>query len=214
MVQTKVNAMGRVEEGHPGRDPPRKATTITGGVCQAGRAIEGAGRLLRSSPTRQLAQMVAEVGLAPTALGEAGHMRPTIGGKVPCKEFLKCGLKRPQREQLQMVALSKIYQYQRRTELLICKWPFMCLVHETVQVHGAHDLHFQVHAVQVLWEPTKYVPPGGAYLCAIYARCVTIMPKDIHLAHCILGQQTKWESVSFFLLLWVVACHQFLGLGE
>ena len=74
-----------------------------------------------------------------------------------------------------MVALCKIYQYQKSTKLLIHK----------------HDLCSQVCAVQALQGATKYYLTGllkNANLCAIHAKCVTIMPKDIQLAHHIHGE--------------------------
>ena len=53
------------------------------------RGLEMARRLPGSSPTRQLVQMVVEAGLAPTASGELGHMRPTTSRKVPPQEVSK-----------------------------------------------------------------------------------------------------------------------------
>ena len=49
-------------------------------------------------------------------------------GERPTTKFFKGGLKRPQRYQLGTVDLHKICQYQKSTELLICKWPFAHLV--------------------------------------------------------------------------------------
>ena len=76
--------------------------------------------------------MVAEVGPSGTVGSESANMiRPMVGGKAQCKEFLKKGLmKRPQRYGLGTVALCKICQYQMNTELLICKCSFLLLIHE------------------------------------------------------------------------------------
>ena len=102
-------------------------------------------------------------------------------GKAPERRF-EGGLKRPKRYQPWMVALHKICQYLKSTELLICKWPFVHLVHEIAQVYRMHDLHFQVHTVQVLQEAAEYYLTGlleDTNLCAIHAKHVTIMPKYI-----------------------------------
>ena len=67
-------------------------------------------------------------------------------------------------------------------------------MYEIAQEHGALDLHFQMCAVQILQEGTKYYMMcllEDANLCAIHAKCVTIMPKDIHYTHYIYGEQNK-----------------------
>ena len=92
------------------------------------------------------------------------------------------------------MALHEICWYQRSMGLLIHKWPFVCLVHEIAQEHEAYDLHLQVNTVQVLQEATEFYLTcllEDANLYAIHTKHVTIMPKDIHLAYCIFGQQTK-----------------------
>ena len=64
------------------------------------RRLEAVGRSPASLPMRELAQMVAEVSLAPsTSVDKAGHMRSTTLRKAPWKEFIKSGLKKPQRYQ-------------------------------------------------------------------------------------------------------------------
>ena len=81
-----------------------------------------------------------------------------------------------------MVALCEIHQYQKSTKLLIHKGPFACLVCEIAQAYRAHNLHFLVHMVHVLQEAAKYYLTGlleDASLCAIHAKHVTIIPKDI-----------------------------------
>ena len=101
------------------------------------------------------------------------------------------GIKRPHRYCLGTVALREIKRYQKSTELLIRKLPFSHLVCEIAQDFKT-DLHFQREAIAA---PQK---AGEAYfvglfedtnLCAIHAKHVTIMPKDIQLAHCIRGKR-------------------------
>ena len=82
--------------------------------------------------------------------------------------------------------------YQQSTELLIHKWPFVHLVYEIAQGYGAHNLHFQVCVVQALQEATEYSLMGilnSTNFCAIHAKHVTIIPKDIHLACHVCGEQ-------------------------
>ena len=82
-------------------------------------------------------------------------------------------------------------QYQKSTELLICKWPFTCLVHEIAQAYRKHDLCFHMCMVQALEEATKCYLTSlleDANLCAIHTMYVTIMPKDIQLVHFMCGE--------------------------
>ena len=103
---------------------------------EAGR-LEEVGRSPRSVMTWWLVQMVAEVGTS----GERSH----VWGKASHKEFLKKGLmKWPQKYWLGMVALHEIPQYQKSTELLICKCPFLRLVWMMTQDCRWYNLHFQV----------------------------------------------------------------------
>ena len=54
------------------------------------------------------------------------------------------------------------------------------------------DLHFQASAVMALQEASEAYLVGlmeDTNLAAIHAKRVTIMPKDIQLAHCIRGER-------------------------
>ena len=98
---------------------------------------------------------------------------------------------RPWKYWLGTVALHKICQYQMSTKLLIHKLPLACLVCEIAQAYGKHDLHFQMHEVQVLQEAAVYYLTGlleDTNLYVIYAKHVTIMPKEIQLACGICGE--------------------------
>ena len=119
-----------------------------------------------------------------------------VGDKVPCKEFLKTGpLKRPQKYWLGTVAPHEIQQFQKSTQLLICKHLFLHLFHKIAQEVGRHDLHFQVHMVIALQEAAEYYLTGlleDPNLCTIHVKCITIMPRDIQLAHSILGEHLHY----------------------
>ena len=78
-----------------------------------------------------------------------------------------------------------------RTELLIRTVPFQRLVHEITQDFKT-DLRFQSSAVMALQEASEAYLVGlfeDTNLCAIHAKRVTIMPKDIQLARRIRGER-------------------------
>ena len=120
------------------------------------------------------------------------------------------GVKKPHRYRPGTVALREIRRYQKSTELLIRKLPFQRLVREIAQDFKT-DLRFQSAAigalqVNVLFSKhllhcltaTVFQEASEAYLvglfedtnlCAIHAKRVTIMPKDIQLARRIRGER-------------------------
>lgn len=82
-------------------------------------------------------------------------------------------------------------KYQKSTELLIRKAPFQRLVREIAQ-DFKNDLRFQSTAVLALQEASEAYLVGlfeDTNLCAIHAKRVTIMPKDIQLARRIRGER-------------------------
>ncbi|KAF8376472.1 hypothetical protein PRIPAC_82901, partial [Pristionchus pacificus] len=84
-----------------------------------------------------------------------------------------------------------IRRYQKSTELLIRKLPFQRLVREIAQDFKT-DLRFQSSAVMALQEAAEAYLVGlfeDTNLCAIHAKRVTIMPKDIQLARRIRGER-------------------------
>ncbi|PWA41780.1 hypothetical protein CTI12_AA550880 [Artemisia annua] len=87
--------------------------------------------------------------------------------------------------------LNQIRKYQKSTELLIRKLPFQRLVREIAQDFKT-DLRFQSYAVLALQEAAESYLVGlfeDTILCAIHAKRVTIMPKDIQLARRIRGER-------------------------
>ena len=141
--------------------------------------------------------MAVEAG--PSALGEEpakSKLCPTMGGKAPWKEFLKAGkVKKTRRYPHCTVALQEIWQFQKSTELLIRKLPFSWLVCEIAQAVGKTDLCFQGNAIICLQDAVEAFLVAlmeDANLCTIHAKRVTIMPKDIQLAHRIRGEHLKY----------------------
>ena len=102
------------------------------------------------------------------------------------------GVKKPHRYRPGTVALREIRRYQKSTELLIRKLPFQRLVREIAQEFKT-DLRFQGSAVLALQEAAEAYLVGlfeDTNLCAIHAKRVTIMPKDIQLARRIRGERS------------------------
>ena len=100
-------------------------------------------------------------------------------------------LVKPHRYRAGTVALKDIRHYQGSTALLIRKLPFQRLVREIAQDFKT-DLGFQSAAILCLQEAAEaYLVKlfDDANLCAIHARRVTIMPKDILLARRIRGER-------------------------
>ena len=127
--------------------------------------------------------------------------RKSTGGKIPRKQIAtksstKKNLpvvdsKKIHRFRPGTVALREIRKYQKSTELLIRKLPFQRLVRELAQ-DFRHDLRFQSSAVLALQEASEAYLVGlfeDTNLCAIHAKRVTIMPKDILLAKKIRGDR-------------------------
>jgi len=100
-------------------------------------------------------------------------------------------VKKPHRYRPGTVALREIRRYQKSTELLIRKRPFQRLVREVTQDFKT-GLRYQTHAILALQEASEaYLVDlfGDVNLCAIHARRVTIMPKDVQLALRIRGER-------------------------
>ncbi|XP_065081186.1 uncharacterized protein LOC135703789 [Ochlerotatus camptorhynchus] len=128
--------------------------------------------------------------------------RKSTGGKAPRKQLATKaarksapatgGVKKPHRYRPGTVALREIRRYQKSTELLIRKLPFQRLVREIAQDFKT-DLRFQSSAVMALQEASEAYLVGlfeDTNLCAIHAKRVTIMPKDIQLARRIRGERS------------------------
>ena len=100
-------------------------------------------------------------------------------------------LVKPHRYRAGTAALQDIRHFQKTTALLIRKLPFQRLVREIAQDFKT-DLRFQsavILCLQVAAEAYLVRLFDDANLCAIHARRVTIMPKDILLARRIWGER-------------------------
>ncbi|TNN75961.1 histone H3.1 [Liparis tanakae] len=127
--------------------------------------------------------------------------RKSTGGNAPRKTLVARaarksapptgGQKKPRRFRPGTVALREIRRYQKSTALLIRKLPFQRLVREIAQDFKT-DVRFQMSAILALQESCEAYLVGlfeDTNLCAIHAKRVTIMPKDIQLARRIRGER-------------------------
>jgi len=128
--------------------------------------------------------------------------RKNTGAKAPRKHIASKtarktapalgGVKKPHRFRPGTIALREIRKYQKSTDLLIRKLPFQRLVRDVAQDYKS-DLRFQSSAVLALQEASEAYLVGlfeDTNLCAIHAKRVTIMPKDMQLARRIRGERS------------------------
>jgi len=97
----------------------------------------------------------------------------------------------PRRYRPGVVALREIRRYQKSTELLLRKMPFQRLVRE-IALDYRPDLRFQSSALLAMQEACEAYMVGlfeDTNLCAIHAKRVTIMVKDMQLARRIRGER-------------------------
>lgn len=126
--------------------------------------------------------------------------RKSTGGVAPRKVLASkaskksapalAGVKRPYRYKPGEVAMQEIRKFQKSTELLMRKVPFQKLVREVAQAYKP-DIRFQTKAIlalQVAAEVHLARLFEDTNLCAIHAKRVTIMSKDMDLARRIRGE--------------------------
>lgn len=127
--------------------------------------------------------------------------RQSTGGKAPRKHLatkaahkkqpMTGGVRKPRRWRPGTRALRDIRRYQQSTDLLIRRLPFQRLVREITQDFKT-DVRFQSLALLAIQEASEAYLTGlfeDTNLCAIHAKRVTIMPKDMSLARRIRGER-------------------------
>jgi len=131
---------------------------------------------------------------------------PQKGAKLPKKKVLPSqtalkgvpkrqvqgaeGAKRKHRYRPGTVALREIRKYQRSADLLIRKLPFARIVREISQIISPEVTRWTAEALTALQEAAEAWIVGlleDTNLCAIHAKRVTIMPRDLQLARRIRG---------------------------
>jgi len=121
-------------------------------------------------------------GKAPAGLARAAARRATKAGSKPV-------VKRRYRHGT--VALRDIRKFKRSGELLLSKLPFQRLVREVAQEYK-NTPRLQASAVLALQEAAEAYLVGlfqDAQLCAVHAKRVTVVSKDIQLARRIRGER-------------------------
>eukprot|EP00962_Isochrysis_galbana_P041838 scaffold15442_cov140-Isochrysis_galbana.AAC.3 len=171
------------------------------GASRLREAKSGAGAWAAAARSRHCCTAHQQNNLTATMARTKQTARKSTGGKAPRKQLATKaarksapatgGVKKPHRYRPGTVALREIRRYQKSTELLIRKLPFQRLVREIAQDFKT-DLRFQSSAVVALQEASEAYLVGlfeDTNLCAIHAKRVTIMPKDIQLARRIRGER-------------------------
>ncbi|KAM3073797.1 centromeric DNA-binding histone H3-like protein cse4 [Clarireedia jacksonii] len=136
----------------------------------------------RSAPPKASRGRLAAKGTPSKRASGAGAIRP--GDPLPQRKARRY---RPGTK-----ALREIRSYQKTTDLLLLKLPFSRLVREialTLRPHG-EGMRWQSQAIQALQESAEAFLVHlfeDTNLCAIHAKRVTIMQKDIQLARRIRG---------------------------
>ena len=100
------------------------------------------------------------------------------------------------------VALQEICKFQKSTSFLIRKLPFVRLVRKIAQEQWG-DLGFQalvLLALQEVVEANIINLFEDANLCAIHTKHVTLMPKEIQLAHSI---WKIWLNISLIIYIYI-----------
>ena len=160
------------------------------------RWLEDVGRSPSLLPTRSWPRWLQRLGHLLQGRSQSGEALTYHERQSPLKEFLQAGkVKKTRKYWPGTVALWEIWQFQKSTELLIRKLPFSWLVCEIALEVGKYNLHFQGSAIICLQEVAEAYLVSlmeHANLCTIHAKWVTIMPKDIQLAHHIWGEHLQY----------------------
>ncbi|KAG6810873.1 hypothetical protein H0H92_009994 [Tricholoma furcatifolium] len=140
----------------------------------------------------------------PSKKTKAQTARKSTGGRPPRKSIdgpastrASAPAKKPHRYRPGTVALREIRKYQKSTELLIRRLPFSRLIREIaldmqtdLVAYDGKEIRWQSSAIMALQEATEAFMVHlfeDANLCAIHAKRVTIMVRDIQLARRIRG---------------------------
>ena len=143
-----------------------------------------------------------------TACKSTGGKAPRYGGKerLASKPVARRraqrkstgGVKKPHRYRPGTVALREIRRYQKGVELLIPKLRFSKLCREVLQdmgkeVFGKPDWRMTLSSLMANQEAAEAYLVGlfeDTNLCAIHAKRVTVMPKDMQLTRRIRGERS------------------------
>ncbi|XP_047044580.1 histone H3-like [Lolium rigidum] len=153
-----------------------------------------AARNTKQHPKKKLQWTAAE---QDTGAGPSTSATPRRGGRRAAAATAPGApaqprVKKPHRFKPGTVALREIRRYQKSTELLIPFAPFVRLVRELTRDASLEVTRWTPQALLALQEAAEYHLVDlfeRANLCAIHAKRVTIMQKDIYLARRIGGRR-------------------------
>lgn len=120
-----------------------------------------------------------------------GRKRPTL---IATARAVTGGSKRKRRYRPGQKVLLEIRAYQKSTNLLLRRLPFARLVREIQAGLTREPYRWQAAALLALQEASEAHLVAlfeDTNLCAIHAKRVTIMPKDMQLARRIRGQERE-----------------------
>jgi histone H3 len=111
--------------------------------------------------------------------------------------FSSGGIKKPHRYRPGTVALREIRRYQKSTDLLMRKMPFQRIVRHITMLLAKTDFRYRASALEALQHSAEAYLVGvfeDSQLCAIHAKRVTIMVRDMQLARRIKGEKFSNEQ--------------------
>ena len=135
----------------------------------------------------KMSQARRQVVAKKTVARKTGSHFPPPKAKTKEKGY---AIQRVQRFRPGTVALREIRRYQKSADLLIRKAPFQRVV-RNIALNVGPSLRFQSSAILALQEATEQYLTHlfeEANLCALHAKRVTILPKDLFLARKIRGR--------------------------
>ena len=194
----KVPSTGEPPEPDPGMLPPGPRKTVGG---QPKPSTSAQQRLKPKPKPSAKSVREAQEELKRILAERKEEARKKAAARAAKKNGQKAstgGVKKRYRYRPGTVALKQIRRYQKSTELLIRKLPFQRLVREiagdseVIKSPLCGKVRFQSAAVMALQEASEAYLVGlfeDSNLCAIHAKRVTIMPKDIQLARRIRGER-------------------------
>ena len=192
----KVPSTGEPPEPDLGMLPPGPRKTVGGGPKPS---TSGSSQSRRKPSTRSVREAQAELKRMLAKKREEERKKAAAkAAKKGEQKAPKGGVKKRYRYRPGTVALKQIRRYQKTTELLIRKLPFQHLVREiagdteVIRSPLCGKVRFQSAAIMALQEASEAYLVGlfeDSNLCAIHAKRVTIMPKDIQLARRIRGER-------------------------
>lgn len=149
---------------------------------QRPQAKQGGGTPTRGGPSGTPTRAAVRQGRTPT--------KQTPRGRSLSRPIEVATTRKKPRYRPGTVALREIRKYQKSTELLIRKLPFSRLVREISNMVAPEPFRWTAEGILALQEATEDFMVHlfeDCNLCAIHAKRVTIMPKDLQLARRIRG---------------------------